>query len=94
MIIYDDEYECDTLNPKTGKWDSTQTYYDRFIIHKKEGSDEIYYKDVIDYLISVDFVRNDCDHRFLETIRGNTNKFHRNKHSVEHYCSFWGVKVN
>ena len=54
-IIYSDSFFDFHANP---------AQHDNFIIEKK-GCDAIYYKDVIDYLIRIHFIRNDCDHRFL-----------------------------
>ena len=89
-IIYADYYTVQSVNPKTDKWEHTEPPKDdNFIIHKREGSDGIYYKDVIDYLSSIEFSRDDCNHRYLETI-DCVNAHHRNAHNVMRYASFWG----
>ena len=57
---------------------------DSFIIKKRPDKEYIYLCDVIDELI-----RNDCDYRYMETIREfNTDK--RNNNSIKTYSSFWG----
>lgn len=91
IIIYSDEYINKSPDPKTGIWhDNKPPKEDNFIICKKKGSKAIYYKDVIDYLISIDFKpRDDCDHRYMEDIEA-INPHNRNPYSVERYASFWG----
>ena len=64
------------------------TPHDNFIIDKKKGCDAIYYKDVIDYLIRIHFIRNDCDHQFLENIEFCIKR-HRNENSIKVYNSYW-----
>jgi hypothetical protein len=78
VIIYQDCYL------KDGK-----KLNDSFIIKKRPDKEFIYLCDVIDELIRNDFIRNDCDHRYMETIREfNTDK--RNSNSIKTYSSFWG----
>jgi hypothetical protein len=66
-----------------------EEYNDVFIITKNKNKDFIYYCDVIDQLIEYNFIRNDCDHRFMENIR-EFNESQRNNNSLKKYCSFWG----
>jgi hypothetical protein len=61
---------------------------DYYLIKKKDGKKHIYYADVIDELIRLDFIRDDCDYLYLETIRLNLNS--RNINSIPCYSSFWG----
>lgn len=63
--------------------------YDYFIIKRRESEKHIYYKDVIDELIKNNFVRNDCDHCYLENIR-EYNDDKRNDKSIPIFASFWG----
>ncbi len=79
VIIYQDCYF------KDGK-----KLNDSFIIKKRPDNKEyIYLCDVIDELKRNDFIRNDCDYRYMETIREfNTDK--RNSNSIKTYSSFWG----
>jgi hypothetical protein len=78
VIIYQDCY-----------LDEGKKLNDSFIINKRNDKKHIYYCDVIDELIRNDFVRNDCDHRYLENIREfNIDK--RNGNSIKTFCSFWG----
>ena len=65
-----------------------QTKQDYFIV----SSDKPYvtYADVVDELIRCNFVRNDCDHRYLEGIgKISTNK-RRNKKSIPLFGFGWG----
>ena len=79
-IIYADDYIVD------GK-----TLRDFFVIKKKQNQEHIYYHDVIDVLIEKDFIRNDCNHRYLERIgEASENRNRRNQNSVKLYGSFWG----
>ena len=64
-------------------------YKDVFIIKKREDEEFIYYKDVIDELIKNNYVRNKCDHKFLEEI-GKTQDIKYNINSVELYGFSWG----
>lgn len=62
---------------------------DSFIIRKSDGTDGKYFKAVIDKLLRVKFIRNECDFKVLESIRispGNA----RNKHSVKMCAASWG----
>jgi hypothetical protein len=78
VIIYQDCY-----------LEEDKKLYDSFIINKRNDKEHIYYCDVIDELIRNDFVRNDCDHRYLENIR-EFNRDKRNVNSIKTFCSFWG----
>jgi len=79
-IIYSDGYMID------GK-----KLLDFFIVKKKENQEHIYYKDVIDTLIEKQFVRNDCNFKYLERIDIATDFIpHRNENSIKIYASFWG----
>ena len=80
MIIYSDCFFDSYEKP---------ALHDYFIIGKNEGCNAIYYKDVIDYLIKIHFIRNDCDHKFLENIECY-NKRNRNENSIKVYNSYWG----
>ena len=86
-IIYTDTYEIIHLNRKNRHAD--KKYKDYFIVKKRENKDAIYYCDVIDELIRNKFDRNDCDHRFLESIR-LVESLTRNNNSIKIYGSFWG----
>lgn len=68
---------------------SDETKVDSFVVHKRKDADAIYFKDVIDELIRVEFVRNDCDYKFLENIYIAPDRF-RNKHSVKICTLAWG----
>lgn len=68
---------------------SDETKVDSFVVHKRKDADAIYFKDVIDELIRVQFVRNDCDYKFLEGIYIAPDRF-RNKHSVKICTLGWG----
>ena len=75
-ILYSDQYrEYDKL------------CYDAFIIKRKENCDAIYYKDVIDVLIENNFIRNECDHKFMENILKHDS---RNNNSLPWYSTWWG----
>lgn len=77
-ILYFDEY---MLNGKP--------LLDYYLIRKKEGQTHILYCDVIDELIKQGLVRNDCSHRYLESIIC-LNDIRRNSKSLPLYGSFWG----
>ena len=65
--------------------------YDTFVVNKLPDKSHIYYCDVIDELIKNNFVRNDCNHKFLESIgRTNSTVKSRNDNSVKSYGFFWG----
>ena len=75
-ILYSDQYiQGDKL------------LYDAFLIKRKENCDAIYYKDVIDVLIENNFIRNDCDHKFMENILKHDG---RNANSLPWYSTWWG----
>lgn len=81
-IIFSDYY-YDFINNKN------VDFRDYFIIHKKNGENKIYYKDVFDTLIDNNFVRDDCNHKYLELITEyNTDR--RNKNSLKMFYSVWG----
>ncbi len=82
-ILYADSYIMYDEN------DKRITAKDYFLVCKREGEKYIYYKDVIDELIKNDFIRNDCDHQYLEKI-GETLDKKRNNKSLQVYGSFWG----
>ena len=85
IIIYQDSY----LIYQDKDFKKEKKLHDSFIIKKKPDKEYIYYCDVIDELIKNEFVRNDCDHRYMESIREfNTDK--RNSNSIKTFCSFWG----
>ena len=85
VIIYQDSY----LIYQDEDFKKEKKLNDSFIIKKKPDKEHIYFCDVIDELIRIDFVRNDCDHRYMENIREfNTDK--RNNNSIKTYNSFWG----
>ena len=77
VVIYQDAYQEEDI-----------VKYDNFIIRKREDADGIYFKDIIDELIRIQFIRNDCDHRYMENIRIRSSA--RNKHSIPTCSSFWG----
>lgn len=77
-IIYADRYLIDG-----------EEYDDYFIVRKKPNQEHIYYKDIIDLLIEKEFVRDDCNFRYLERI-GKCSRKKRNENSVQTYASFWG----
>ena len=75
-ILYSDQYiQGDKL------------LYDAFLIKRKENCNAIYYKDVIDVLIENNFIRNDCDHKFMENILKHDS---RNNNSLPWYSTWWG----
>ena len=82
-ILYADNYIMYDKN------DKRITAKDYFLICKREGEKYIYYKDVIDELIKNDFIRNDCDHQYLEKICESLDK-KRNNNSLQVYGIFWG----
>ena len=90
-IIYADKYNINSYSycEKTKKRITIRENNDYFIIKRKEGQSVIYYKDVIDYLIENNFIRDDCDHRYMENIR-ECYKHKRNDKSIKVYSSFWG----
>jgi hypothetical protein len=87
ILIYD-SYDVSTYNNKTKKWKKEEPYNDYFLVTKQEGKDHIYYKDVIDVLIANNFIRNNCDHRYLESISKSLYK--RRQDSIPVYGFFWG----
>jgi hypothetical protein len=93
-IIYCDEYDDysnATYNKRTKKWTNEKILKDKLLIKRLEGKTCITYADVIDQLIEYDFIRNDCDHQFLENIRLSCyDNLKRNKNSLKCYSSFWG----
>jgi hypothetical protein len=78
VIIYNDSYIVNR--------DELRDY---FIVTKKINKEAIYYCDVIDELINKNFRRNDCDHKYLETIK-EYNTVKRNNNSIKIFASFWG----
>jgi hypothetical protein len=86
-IIYTDTYEITYMERKNRHLN--KKYQDYFVIKKQTNKNAIYYCDVIDELISNDFIRDDCDHRFLEKIRP-CKCLIRNDNSIKMYNSSWG----
>ncbi len=86
IIIYD-TYKIEYLNKKLSHLN--KSYGDYILVKKRQGENHIYYKDVIDTLIENNFIRDDCDHRFLETI-SLINPLKRNMNSLNVYGFFWG----
>ena len=87
FIIYTDTYST-YIRPEIDSKPIKNEMNDYYLIKKKDGKKHIYHADVIDELIRLDFIRDDCDYRFLETIRLNLNS--RNINSIPCYSSFWG----
>ncbi len=88
LIIYADEYitNVEHINNKS-RFTIAKDY---FLIKKQPNKEHIYYYDVIDQLIQYNFVRNDCDNKFMENIRMSTNNLPRNNKSLKLCSSFWG----
>lgn len=64
-------------------------YEDKFIVRKREGESCIYYVDAIDELIRNGFVRNDCNHKFLERIIEIPHSKRCNS-SIKTFSMCWG----
>ena len=84
-IILTDTYEITHLRRKNRHL----KYKDYFVVKKKENKDALYFCDVIDELLQNQFVRNDCDHRYLERIR-LVESLTRNDNSIKMYGCSWG----
>jgi hypothetical protein len=86
-IIYTDTYEITYMERKSRHLN--KKYQDYFVVKKRIYKNAIYYCDVIDNLISNNFIRDDCDHRFLEKIV-LCKCLIRNDNSIKVYGSSWG----
>lgn len=64
-------------------------FKDYMLVKKREGEHFIYYKDVINTLIQNNFIRDDTDNHFLESI-GIYNQYKRNQNGLNVYCFHWG----
>ena len=87
-IIFSDLYEKTYMESKKKKWITEKVWKDYFILSRKPNEKVIYWKDVIDEMIKNDFIRNDCDQKFLENIGLITEK--RNKNLIPCYGFGWG----
>ena len=86
-IIFSDLYEKTYMEAIKEKWITVSVWKDYFIVSRKPNEKVIYWKDIIDEMIRKDFIRDDCDQKYLINIGLIPEK--RNKNSIPVYGFGW-----